>query len=142
MKNVKMLLLPAVMVVNVADAFRLKDYTVGSRIDKKGRTIYHITAENCDDLERLAVRLAFEAVILAHREPNLQVAQGDPSILTKDNQGRTALDIAEKKYEETGHSDCMKLIVKLREKMKEAEKEEQEQKEKQEQDDQQIILMN
>jgi len=120
MKSIKMMLLmiTATMgIISTANGFYMKDYLTGSQRDKEGKTLIHIAAENCDDLDRFAEVLVMQNFVLALTEPDLKISKEEVSVSAKDNKGRTAFDIAKRRYEQTKHSDCALAMLDLKEAM-------------------------
>lgn len=109
-----MLLLPLVVVgfISKADDLRdlnFKDYVTSSQVDAKGRTLFHVAAEHCDEANRIDLWLQNSIAMLAFTEPNLKHSGKNPSLFVKDLQGRTAVDVAEEKFNETKSIDCGRL---------------------------------
>lgn len=116
MKNIRMLsVIAAMSAFGIANGLDLREYSTGSLQDKKGRTILHLAAENCDNIDRFAAQIFLGALDLAITEPDFKVSKEKPSIFTKDNNGETALTIAKRMFAKTKDGNCSKMILELME---------------------------
>jgi len=116
MKNLRMLFVIAAMsVFGIANGLDLREYSTGSLQDKEGRTMLHLAAESCDNVDRFAAQIVFSALELVLTEPNFERSKEKPSIFTKDNNGETALDIAKRMYAKTKDGNCAKMILEFME---------------------------